>query len=324
MSQDYLRTRRRIVTIIMLLGLCLIAIPSLDAASLLPGDIVVTDFDTSALIKVDPLTGDQELIAQGGNLDRPAGLTMDSAGQLIVADIGSASLGKLIKVDPITGDQTVIVSTHSLVEPVIDANGDYLVTANAPGYSAYGVKRITPLGDETWLSSNGYLESPEGICFGVDGHLLVADPSSGVLGPEDDILHINRTSGVQSVISANNLFMDPVDVAVEDADHIFVLDDLLNALLRVVVSNGSQSIVSSGNLISNPNTMAVEASGMVLITDHANGLLRIDPSDGSQSVLSSGGYFSVPQGLYVVVPEPAATGLIMIVVTTCGLLIRRK
>jgi len=62
--------------------------------------IVVADQDaaggTGALIRVDPRTGVQAVISSGGNFINPGGLTVDSAGRLIVADRES---GRIIAVD---------------------------------------------------------------------------------------------------------------------------------------------------------------------------------------------------------------------------------
>ncbi len=300
-----------------------ISLQNLEAASLSFGDILVTDTGTDCVFKVDPLTGSQELISQGGDLDNPLGLTIDSDGQIIVATRGSAGSGKLVKVDPLTGGQSVIITSDSMFESVIDTNGDYIVTVNSSAHGAYGVKRITPSGTESWISRYDLIENPRGICVGPDNHILIADPRYNSVNIMDDILHIDRFDGTQTVVSNNNLFGDPWDLALEDSNHILVLDQTRYALMRVALDDGSQSILSSDGLLQYPESMAIDYDGTVVVSDRYSGIFRIDPDDGSQSLMSTGGYLSFPQGIHIVVPEPASAGM-MLILAASPLLLRKR
>ena len=67
-----------------------------------------------AVIKIDPVTGDQSIVSEHNNFVNPFGLTIDNTGNLYVADFGdflSNDLdGLIIKVDQSTGGQSIISS----------------------------------------------------------------------------------------------------------------------------------------------------------------------------------------------------------------------
>jgi hypothetical protein len=88
------------------------------------GDIIVTDWDTEAVLRVDPVTGETEVIADfsstGGLISSPQGIAIDSNGLLVVTDGGS---GAVFKIDPVPGEtlgDTKIIATNSTTDGKID------------------------------------------------------------------------------------------------------------------------------------------------------------------------------------------------------------
>ncbi len=86
-------------------------VPSVLAVTLVPGDLIVADWNGALggsagdpvggrIIKVDPDTGAQTMISSGGLLDGPCDVAMDAAGNIIVLDRLDL---QIIKVDPDDG-----------------------------------------------------------------------------------------------------------------------------------------------------------------------------------------------------------------------------
>ena len=76
-----------------------IFISEAQAVSLNPGDIIATHYRTAEIFLVDPVTGDLTLISSGGILIEPSGVTLDSSGDILIADM----LKGIIRIEPITG-----------------------------------------------------------------------------------------------------------------------------------------------------------------------------------------------------------------------------
>lgn len=74
------------------------------------GDLVVVSIDGGNLVRVDPLTGMQSLVAGGFTL--PFGVAVEADGHLLVTDhdIGAFGPGRVIRVDPATGVKTTLSS----------------------------------------------------------------------------------------------------------------------------------------------------------------------------------------------------------------------
>ena len=113
-----------------------------------PGDIVLDNLgniflaDVNAtdgdIIKIDPNTGGQTLIATGINLSNPRGLDFFN-GSLYVADSGRPSqTERIIQVDPLTGAQTLVTSTLG--------NGRFVGVASIPEPSSSGLLGLMLIG----------------------------------------------------------------------------------------------------------------------------------------------------------------------------------
>jgi DNA-binding beta-propeller fold protein YncE len=86
------------------------------------GDLFVADSDIAGglggVIRVNPATGAQMVVASGGFFTDPIGIAFDSNGNLVLADGFSGGTGAVIRVDPATGTQTVISAGGFFARPV--------------------------------------------------------------------------------------------------------------------------------------------------------------------------------------------------------------
>ena len=144
------------------------------ALELMPGDLIVTDFNradqtrqygTGRVLKVNPVTGETSIISEGGELDIPWGVVVDSKGNIIVSDQAMepsdpGDVGAIIVVDPATGNQTILSEGGLLIRPnhmAIDGNGDILV-GNLNWSGNGGLVRVNPdTGEQSLISGEGYV-----------------------------------------------------------------------------------------------------------------------------------------------------------------------
>jgi hypothetical protein len=83
------------------------------------------NFGVGRVVRVDCVTGESQLISEGGNLVGPIGIALEADGQILVADPytinpESPTLydGGIIRIDPATGNQTLLVrGSNNRVNP---------------------------------------------------------------------------------------------------------------------------------------------------------------------------------------------------------------
>jgi RTX calcium-binding nonapeptide repeat (4 copies) len=327
------------VTAALVLALALVT-PVAFAA---PGDIYVADRDagpggTGAVIRIDPTSGAQQVVASGGELVDPTGIAVDlfafpGHDTLLVADpeaLGGG--GAVFRVDPATGLVQVISSGGRFVDPtgitgfltVADANaappnpesGEGDVIAVDPRSGAQ--RSLVGLPS---FSSVDKLIDPSGVVQSASGALYIADP--GAAGGSGVVFVITapvRTLGsFFSSITEGGSMADPVGLTgvptgVTGAGGLAVVDRTAagkGAVLSVIGTGQgtTQQVISSGGSFADPSGIAYTpfAGGPLLVADRAaegggGALLRVDPATGAQAVVSSGGSFVEPAGVAVVPP----------------------
>ncbi|MFP8879251.1 MAG: hypothetical protein VCE43_07175, partial [Myxococcota bacterium] len=182
----------------------------------LPGTVFVVDRNLTgtgipAVVKVDPITGNREILSSstvgsGPNFVAPFSVTLDADGNLIVADM---IIPAIVKVNPVTGDRTIVSSDSvgsgtSLLAPshvAVEASGDILADASF----AEAILRVDPdTGDRTVVSSaavgTGTMFSTiTGMTLEANGDILVTD------NVRDEIFRIDPVTGDRTIISSNTI-----------------------------------------------------------------------------------------------------------------------
>jgi hypothetical protein len=135
-----------------------------------------------------------------------------------------------------------------------------------------------------------------------NGDLFVADD----LGAQ--VIRINVTTGVPTVVSSGGSFANPQGVAVAANGDLLVIDGRAfgtGAVFHVDPTTGIQTVVSQGGYFVNPYGIALEADGDILVVDPSafpgscpapgcGGVIRVNPMTGTQTIVSSGGLFIDP------------------------------
>ncbi|MGH2805567.1 MAG: PKD domain-containing protein, partial [Thermoleophilaceae bacterium] len=177
------------------------------------------------VVRIDPASGAQQTVSEGGQLDLPFGIALDRAGSLLVANRvvpgellpGCQEQGKVLRVDPVDGGQELVSESGDLGRPLglaVAADGA-IVVANecaTPG----GLVRVDPLGgsQEVLTSNNGedVLVTPERVAFDPGGALLVSDFALGA-DADGGIVKVDPESGEQTLVRSGELFNHPLGIA---------------------------------------------------------------------------------------------------------------
>ncbi len=278
-------------------------VPAVEAVELSPGDILVVLSSARQIVRVDPATGVQTLVASDGEMVTPLDVAVTADRHLLVvdADAFGGMGGGLIRIDPSDGSQTAAALAGGFVDPgalSLEADGSAVVVDPSSGGgrvfrvpvgSAIPVE-IAQVGD-----AGSLIGEPENALVEADGTILIADglvPSITHFG----VVAIDPVTLDQTVISAATLFLsDPtarMDVAVDTQGDVFVAwtgedeGSTTGLILRLDPVSGVPQLFppfASDTLF---NALTAEASGDFLTTIPLSGLVRIDP-EGTQSAVSS-------------------------------------
>jgi sugar lactone lactonase YvrE len=260
-----------------------------DLAVEADGDLLVADMGTlctppqprcaedGRIIRVDPISGRQSLLAGGAPLVDPAGLAVARNGDIYVADNYEADdSGAVIRISPTTGAKTMVTEGRLLDLPfgiLVDRDGSLVLT-----------NRVQP---------NGCLPV-------LPGKLVRVQPGDGS----------------QQLISEGGLFEFPLGVALDSAGRIVVANECgPNALVRVVAA--TQSLLTAntaGDVLATPERLALDPAGDFLVSDWAlgdgdGGLVKVDADTGAQSLVRQGDLFNHPMGIAAVVNRPPIAAL---------------
>ena len=246
------------------------------------------------IIRVDPASGAQSVVSQGGELVDPAGIAVAADGTLFVVEnvgVGPARDPAVVRIDPASGAQSVLTRGSYLCYPfgiALEASGNVIVTdfgdLIAGGVTELdclqdfgSVVRVSPGGGQQLLSFNE-MPTPGNVLRGAFGAAI--EPGGGVLV-------VNQT-GAQAAVAA----IDP--------------------------ANGSQTAVTPNSTTTDafelPQRVAVLPDGDLLVADYAlndqeGGLVVVDRSTGAARILRQGALFNNPLGVTTVVNRPPSAAL---------------
>ncbi|MGH8571268.1 MAG: hypothetical protein ACREX8_01670, partial [Gammaproteobacteria bacterium] len=237
-----------------------------------------------ALFVVDPASGERALVSDFGDPNLgpvgffPTGLAQESAGTVLVVDVGRGARGALFRVDLESGERTI----------VSDFRDD---------------------------SQGRVVRTPVALALEPGGTVLVADEGVGK-GPKGALFRVDLGNGRRTVVTDfadAQVGGVPGGVVLEASGTVLVVDrgggtDFRGALLRVDPVSGRRTTVSNfgnaaqGVLGRGPTGLAVEPDGKVLAidppdervikmlaidpSDDPNTLFRVDPNTGSRALVS--------------------------------------
>lgn len=205
---------------------------------------------------------------------------------------------------------TISVFLVSVVKPdVIGGDGPFgvnpgdLLVSNAsnPANGEIGqIIRVDPLsGQQTVISSGGFLVRPFGIAQNAPNSVVVAD--SETFGSPGGLVQIDFTTGAQSRAESPQ-FAEPEGIVKTAGGFYYVTDPSTATIFRVDATTGQSSPFSSGGSLKEPYGIIQDRDGKLIVADVVGGtgagaLIQIDPLTAEQTVISDGGVLVDPVGV---------------------------
>jgi sugar lactone lactonase YvrE len=248
-----------------------------------PKDSSVVEISASGSQATLPATG----------LEGPAGVAVDSAGDVYVAD---SDTSQVLKISPSGVQSTVPATGIAPLGVAVDSAGDIYI---ADGYNSRVVK-ITPAGVQSTVPTSG-LGIASAVAVDSSGDVFIADSSN------NQVLKVTP-AGVQSTLPATGL-SSPNGIAVDNAGNVYISDRNNDRIVELTTS-GTQTVVPTTGL-GVPGGVAVDSTGDLYISDATHGdVLEVTPS-GTQTVIPTTG-LSAPVGLAVVPASPSPPGWVTV------------
>jgi streptogramin lyase len=262
------------------------------------GDILV-GCDNGTIVKVNPLTGQQSLLASG--LVGVHDLALSPGGDLYILQHART----VTRLNIASGVMTNITSEGLLGLNSLDTftaglalatNGDVYVSVYTAPYT--GIVKINPItGLQTSAASGGFINGPIGVGFSPSGELLVADIyNSRVVG-------VNVTTSTQRLIATNLGGSTPWGMAVDSVGNIYLGRDGASSGVQNILkisSAGAVSVVTTNGLLDDPRDVAIEPGGTLVSCQLGNNsIVRIDPASGNQTLVAAGGLINNTLSLIV-------------------------
>lgn len=253
---------------ILSLGIWLLASATLSAAALNVGDIVFVQ-QSGGRVSYVPGTGSPTLTNLSGPL------------MLEPLDFANSSLG------PVLPSPQLISQGGFLFDPnhvLIDPLGRILTAERSTATPA--IVRIDPTtGIQTRIASGSLLTRPVALAFDLNQNLVVANANGN--GSNNRLVHVNMTTGAQSLIA--HLTFTPQDVDVDSNGQI-VITGFGSKIARFDPLTGNATIVSADGLLTTLTDLVIQPNGNYLVSNRLNTtsqILEIDAGTGAQRLIAT-------------------------------------
>src|ERR1017187_2970411 len=300
----------------------------------------------NTVLRLDATTGILTLVAGNGTtgfsgdngpatsaqLNFPAGVAVDSAGNLYIADSSSNRVRKVSNgvITTVAGNGTAGISgdngpatSAQLIFPqviAVDSAANLYIADNYSGrvrmVSNGVIATVAGNGTQGFSGDNGpatgaQLGVPAGVAVDSAGNLYIADlyrirkVSNGVI----TTVAGNGTTGFRGDNGpATNAQLDPRGVAVDSAGNLYVADGnndrirkVSNGVITTVAGNGTAGFSGDNGPATSaelyiPLGVAVDSAGNLYIADFANGLIRKVSNSVITTVAGNGTAFSGDNG----------------------------
>jgi sugar lactone lactonase YvrE len=243
------------------------------------------------------------------SFSNPYGMGFDPNGNIYVADFGTSKIRKISASGNVT---TVGGTTQGYLDGPVsiakfnkpeDMAADNLGNVYVADYLNHRIRKIDKLGNVTTIAGPviagafiGFADgignaarfhSPQGICWDLDGDLLIADAGNHA------IRKITITGSVTTVAGDGSAgFLDgtveaakfhgPHDVKVDKNGNIYIVDSS-NSKIRKITSDGEVSTLANVN---SPNMLTVDRNGIVYVSDSGKHLIYKITQNGSVSPIA--------------------------------------
>ena len=307
---------------------------SLDTA----GNVFVADYGNHTIRKVTSAgvvttlagtagsSGSTDATGSAARFYRPLGLSVDSAGNVFVADTYNHTIRKVTSAGVVTtlagtagisGSTNATGSNARFYNPSgvsLDAAGNVFVADT----SNHTIRKVTSAGVVTTLAgtagSTGSTDAtgsaarfyfPRGVCVDTAGNVFVADTSNHTIrkvtsaGVVTTLAGTAGSTGSTDATGSAARFFAPYGVSVDTAGNVFVADTSNHTIRKVTSAGvvtteaglalnlGSNNGLGSGARFFAPYGVSVDTAGNVFVADTSNNTIRNSVSSAPATVTLS-------------------------------------
>ncbi len=263
-------------------------------------------------------------------LNFPEGIAPDAAGDILVADSGDYEARKFKAGGNINPVGQLLGGTP--MGAMVDPAGNFYITDEEPDFPDGDVPHIleiTPNGTTSIIAGNGpdgfagdggpatlaTLNTPQGLAMDVAGNIYVADYGNNRVRKIDTSGSIDTIAGNGNPVYsgdgglATKAGMDPVDLAVDSAGDIFVVDQMNNRIRKIASDGTISTVVGTGQggyagdggpataaQLNLPSGIGLDSSGNIYISDTANQVVRRVTSGGLITTIAGDGMLTPAAG----------------------------
>jgi sugar lactone lactonase YvrE len=270
--------------------------------------------------------------ARFGN--NPAGVAVDSAGNVYVADVDNFTIRKITPNGVVTtlagtagmfgsADGTGAAARFSFTQGVaVDSAGNVYV---ADGFNAT-IRKVTPTGVVTTLAGTAGMPgsadgtgavarfySPSGVAVDSAGNVYVADESTirkvTPAGVVTTLAGSANASGSADGTGADARFNIPDSLALDSAGNVYVVDEFNFTIRKVTPTGGVTTLAGTAGMFGSadgtggsarfdfPHGVAVDSAGNVYVADTHNSTVRkITPAGATTTIVGTPGMSGILLG----------------------------
>ena len=292
---------------------------------------ILADSYTVSTLAGQNIAGSIDGYGQNALLSSPAGVAVDAAGTLYVADAVNNKIRKITPNGQVTtfagkeapGKKDGNIKEATFYHPTgvaIDAAGNLYVADKGN----HQVRKITPLGIVSTLAGSGERNATDGfgskagfdkpVALAVDaaGNVYVADAANNKIRKITADGIVSTLAGSGELGSKNGKgaaasFYNPSGIAVDIAGNVYVAD-YGNNRIRKITPDGTVSTIAGSDAIGNtdgnvdsasffyPTAVAVDVAGNVYVTDQVNHKIRKLSTTGEVTTLAGSGTIGAVDG----------------------------
>jgi sugar lactone lactonase YvrE len=231
-------------------------------------------------------------------LSLPADMTVDTAGNVYIADTGD---NQIVKVTPQGAASVFAISglgtaLNSPTGVAIDGSGNLYIADSGNNR----VVEVTPAGSGSVVDTSAVtMNSPRGVALDPSGDIFIADTGNNriVEVPAGGAAAVFSITGLGTALSA------PTGVAVDASGNLYIADSANNRIVTVTAGGTAGSVLTInglGTALSNPTGVAVDSVGNVYIADTSNSRAVTVDASGNGSVVNTGSVtLGQPKGIAV-------------------------
>ena len=266
------------------------------------GNLYVAEYGNGTIRKVTPVganwvvttlagratgsVGSADGTGSAARFDYPAGVAVDSAGNVYVADDYNSTIRKVTSAGVVT---TLATGFHYPWGVAVDTNGNVYVGDQLND----AIRKVTPAGEVTTLATG--FNDPSGVAVDSAGNVYVADSYNDTVrkvtpaGVVTTLAGLAGNAGSADGTGSAARFDNPTGVAVDSAGNVYVADEGNSTIRKVTPVGASWEVTTlvgsastygdadgtnSAARFKDPYFVAVDTNGNVYATDSANDTIR--------------------------------------------------